>query len=97
MKTRRALLLGMVGSFAGSTLFASSGRAFVIEEMPPHVADALTAACRPLADDHAGLLSVARGDLVARIAQGLLPAGASEQVGCPVCGCSFVVTADDTP
>jgi hypothetical protein len=39
-------------------------------------------------------LSAARTDLLARIARGLLPAGASELVGCPVCGCSFTVTAD---
>lgn len=97
MKTRRALLLGMVGGFAGSALLARAGQAFVVEDMPPHVADALAAACRPAADAHAGLLKSARDNLLARIAQGLLPAGASEQVGCPVCGCSFVVTADSAP
>lgn len=97
MQTRRALLLGMVGGFAGTALLARASQAFTIEEMPPHVADALAAACRPAADTHAGLLKSARDDLLARIARGLLPAGASEQVGCPVCGCSFVVTAGDAP
>jgi hypothetical protein len=94
MSTRRAMLLGMVGGFAGSALLPRATRAFVIEEMPPHVADALAAACRPVADNHAALVKSARDDLLARIANGLLPTSASEQVGCPVCGCSFVVTAD---
>jgi len=94
MGTRRAMLLGMVGSLAGSALLARAAQAFVIEDMPPHVVNALAAACRPAADNHAGLVKSVRDDLLARIAKGLLPAGASEQVGCPICGCSFVVTAD---
>jgi len=31
-----------------------------------------------------------------RIANGTLPAGSSEQVGCPLCGCTFTVTVDGT-
>jgi hypothetical protein len=95
MITRRAMLMGTIGGFAGAGLLSRVSQAFVIEEMPPHVSNALAAACRPAADNnHAALLKSARDDLLARIAKGVLPAGATEQVGCPVCGCNFVVSAD---
>lgn len=93
MNTRRAALLGMVAGIAGSAVLPRIASAFQFDELPPDAAAAFDAACRP-ASDHAGLLRSARSDLLARIAKGLLPAGASEQVGCPVCGCSFTVTAD---
>ncbi len=97
MNTRRAALLGMVSGIAGSALLPRGAAAFFVEEMSPEAAAAFDAACRPASDqtgDHAGLIAATRDDLLARIAKGLLPAGASEQVGCPVCGCSFTVTAD---
>jgi hypothetical protein len=93
MNTRRAALLGMVAGIAGSAILPRVAGAFQFDELPPDAAAAFDAACRP-ASDHAGLLQSARSDLLARIAKGVLPAGASEQVGCPVCGCSFTVTAD---
>lgn len=93
MNTRRAALLGMVAGLAGSAILSRSARAFSVEDLPPDAAAAFDAACRP-ASDHAGLIAAARKDLLARIARGFLPADASEQVGCPVCGCSFTVTAD---
>ena len=92
--TRRAMLLGTLSGFAGTMPLSRAGQAFVIEEMPAHVANALAPACRPRAEGHAALLKSTRDGLLARIAKGLLPAGARERVGCPVCGCSFVVTAD---
>ena len=94
MMTRRAMLLGTLSSLAGAALLSRAGQAFVIEEMPVHVSNALAAACRPTADNHAALLKSTRDDLLARIAKGLLPAGANEQVACPVCCCNFVVSAD---
>lgn len=94
MITRRAMLLGTIGSLGAAALLSRVAQAFVIEEMPAHISNALAAACRPTADNHSALLKSARDDLLARIAKGLLPAGASEQVGCPICGCNFVVTAD---
>lgn len=100
MKTRRDMLLGLVAGAAGFGVLSSRAVAWYYEELTPGQAAALAAACRSSAkfapDDHASLIATARQELVQRIAQGLLPAGASEQVGCPVCGCSFVVTADGT-
>ena len=93
MSTRRAALLGMVTGLAGAALSPRLAAAFSFEEMAPETAAAFDAACRP-ASDHAGLIAAARDDLLARIASGQLPAGASEQVGCPICGCSFTVSAD---
>jgi hypothetical protein len=93
MNTRRAALLGMVAGLAGSSLLSRAAGAFSVEEMAPGTANAFAAACRP-ASGHAGLIAAARKDLLARIAGGNLPAGASEQVGCPICGCNFTVTAD---
>ncbi len=94
MMRRREMLLGTIGGLAGAALLSRMSHAFVIEEMPAHVSNALTAVCRPGADNHTALLKSTRDDLLARIARGLLPAGASAQVGCPICGCSFVVSAD---
>src|SRR5262245_39231525 len=96
MTTRRDLLLGFVAGAAGFGLLADRALAWSVEELTPDQAATLAAACRAKADDHAGLISAARQDLIQRIAQGLLPAGADENVACPVCGCHFVVTAGGT-
>jgi len=94
MITRREMLLGTIGGLAGAALLSRTANAFVIEEMPAHISDTLAATCRPGADNHAALLKSTRNDLLARIAKGLLPATATEQVGCPICGCNFIVSAD---
>jgi predicted DNA-binding transcriptional regulator YafY len=100
MKTRRDMLLGIVAGATGFGVLSSRAFAWYYEELTPGQAAALAAACRSSAnfstDSHADLIAVARQDLLQRIAQGQLPANASEQVGCPLCGCSFVVTADGT-
>ena len=96
MKSRRDLVLGLVAGAAGFGLLSSRAFAFYYDELTPDQAALLAAACRPSADSHASLIANARQDLQSRIAQGLLPAHASEQVGCPICGCNFVVTADGT-
>jgi hypothetical protein len=99
MKTRRDMLLGMMAGAAGFGLVSRRAAAWSEEEMSPGTAAAYAAACRrPAAnkqagEDHGALISSARQDLVQRIAQGLLPADTTEQVGCPICGCSFVVSA----
>jgi hypothetical protein len=98
MKSRRELLLGMVVGALGTGLLSGRALAWYEEELTPDQAAALAAArtCRAARtpEDHAGLIATARQALVQRIANGALPAGSTEQVGCPVCGCSFVVTAD---
>ena len=99
MKSRRELLLGMVAGAVGSALLSGRASAWYEEELTPDQAAALAPrSCRAAPsgkpEEHADLISTAREDLLQRIASGLLPAGASDQVGCPVCGCSFVVTAD---
>lgn len=103
MKTRRELLLGLVVGAAGFGLLSTRAFAWYYEELTPDQAAAFAAACRAAParagsssapENHAGLIATARQDLVRRIAKGMIPTGASEQVGCPVCGCSFVVTAD---
>lgn len=97
MKTRRAALLGMAAGVAGTAILSRGVRAFSVEEMAPDAAAAFDAACRPASNassDHAGLIATARKHLLAQIAGGQVPADASETVGCPVCGCSFTVTAD---
>ena len=96
MKTRRDMLLGLVAGAAGFGLLSNRAFAFYYEELTPDQKALLAAACRPAADNHANLIATARQDLLKRIGQGLLPANASEQVGCPICGCNFVVTADGT-
>ena len=99
MKSRRELLLGMVAGAIGSALLSARASAWYYEELTADQAAALAArACRAAPsgkpEDHVSLIASARKDLLQRIGQGLLPASASEQVGCPVCGCSFVVTAE---
>jgi hypothetical protein len=99
MKSRRELLLGMVAGAVGSALLSGPASAWYEEELTPDQAAALAArACRAAPsgkpEDHAGLIATAREDLLQRIGKGWLPAGAREQIGCPVCGCSFIVTAD---
>jgi hypothetical protein len=98
MRTRRDTLLGLVAGAAGLGLLSSRAFAWYLEELTPDQAAAIAAACRatPVGapENHAGLIASARQELLQRIAKGMLPPGASEQVGCPVCGCSFVVTAD---
>jgi hypothetical protein len=98
MKTRREILLGLVVGAAGFGLLSNRAFAWYLEELTPDQQAAYAAACRAApangSENHGALISATRQDLVQRIAKGLLPAGTSEQVGCPVCGCSFVVTAD---
>jgi hypothetical protein len=101
MRTRRELLLGLVAGAAGFGLLPSRAYAWYVEEMTPEQAAALSAgACRVTAgsapEDHAALIAGTRQTLLQRIASGALPAGSSEQVGCPLCGCTFTVTADGT-
>lgn len=100
MTTRRDMLLGLVAGAAGFGVLSSRAGAWSVEEMSPSTAAAYAAACRrPTAnkqggENHADLIASARRNLLQRIAQGQLPADATEQVGCPVCGCSFVVAAN---
>jgi len=100
MNTRREMLLRFVAGAAGLGLLSTRAVAWYAEEMTPDQAAAFAAACRAAPanapENHTALIASAREDLVQRIAKGLLPAGAREQVGCPVCGCSFVVSADGT-
>jgi hypothetical protein len=99
MKSRRELLLGMVAGAVGAGLPSSRASAWYYEELTPDQAAAFAAgACRATAgtapEDHAALIAGARQTLLQRIANGMLPAGSSERVGCPLCGCTFTVTAD---
>jgi hypothetical protein len=94
MMSRRDLLPGLIAGAAGFGLLSKRAFAFYYEELTPDQKALLAAACRPAADSHANLIANARQDLLQRIAAGQLPANASEQVGCPICGCNFVVTAD---
>ena len=96
MRTRRDLLLGLVAGVAGFGVLSNRAFAWYTEEMTPSQAALLAAACRLSADSHASLIAAIRQDLQSRIGRGLLPANASEQVGCPICGCTFVITADGT-
>jgi hypothetical protein len=96
MKTRRDALLGIVAGAAGFGLISNRAFAWYYDELTPDQKALMAAACRPTADNHATLIATTRQDLLKRISQGLLPANASEQVGCPICGCNFVVTADAT-
>jgi hypothetical protein len=90
------MLLGLTAGAAGFGLLSDRAVAWYTDELTPDQKALLAAACRPAADNHANLVANARQDLLQRIAAGQLPADASEQVGCPICGCSFVVTADST-
>ena len=98
MKTRRELLLGLVAGTAGFGFLSSHAFAWYYEELTPDQAAAMAATCRAAPggapENHAALIASARQALVQRIEKGWLPAGASEQIGCPVCGCSFTITAD---
>lgn len=100
MRTRRDMLLGLMAGAAGFGFISSRASAWYYEELTPDQAAAFAAACRAAPanapENHAGLIASARQRLVQRIAKGMLPAGASEQVGCPVCACAFTVTADAT-
>jgi hypothetical protein len=101
MKSRRELLLGMVAGVAVSAVLSGRASAWYEEELTPDQAAALAAgACRltvgSAPEDHTALIAGARQALLQRIASGALPMSASEQVGCPLCGCSFTVTADGT-
>lgn len=99
MKSRREVLLGMVAGAVGAGLLSSRAYAWYVEDMTPEQAAAFSAgACRVTSGtapaDHAALIANARQALLQRIANGALPVGSSEQVGCPLCGCTFTVTAD---
>lgn len=99
MKSRRELLLGLVAGATGFGLLSSRAFAWYVDEMTPEQAAALSAgACRVTAgtasEDHAALIAATRQTLLQRIANDALPADSSEQVGCPLCGCTFTVTAD---
>jgi hypothetical protein len=99
MTSRREMLLGLVAGAAGFGLFSGRAHAWYVEEMTPEQEAAFAAgACRVTSGtgpaDHAALIASARRTLLQRIASGALPAGSSERVGCPLCGCSFTVTAD---
>jgi hypothetical protein len=96
MKSRRDTLLGLVAGAAGFGLLSTRAFAWYTDELTPEQKALMAAACRPSADSHASLIANARQDLLQRIAAGQLAATASEQVGCPICGCNFVVTADGT-
>ncbi|WP_162917184.1 hypothetical protein [Dongia deserti] len=100
MNARREVLLGLVAGAAGFGLLSSRAFAWYLEEMTPDQEAAFLEACRAApvkqAENHTGLIAAARQSLAQRIANGQLPSGTTEQVGCPVCGCSFVVTADGT-
>ncbi|HET6160665.1 MAG TPA: hypothetical protein VFE34_20130 [Dongiaceae bacterium] len=96
MKYRREILLGLVAGAAGLGFVSNRAFAWYYDELTPDQAATLAAACRLRADSHARLITNARQDLLQRITKGMLPTGASEQVGCPICGCTFVVTADGT-
>jgi hypothetical protein len=89
--------MGMVASGSGLALAAPRALAWHYQDMPPEVEAALNAACGNGGEDHAGLISAGRQDLLRRIAEGLLPVDASERFACPVCGCSVMVTADAAP
>lgn len=98
MMTRRDMLLGLVAGAAGLGVLSSRAFAWYYEELTPGQAASFAAACRSSShyatDNHDGLIGAARRDLLQRIAQGSLPSGSSQEVGCPICGCSFTVTAD---
>jgi hypothetical protein len=96
MKSRRDALLGLIAGAAGFGLLSTRAFAWYTDELTPEQKALMAAACRRAADNHANLVASARQDLLQRIAAGQLPANASEQVGCPICGCNFVVTADGT-
>ncbi len=99
MKSRRELLLGALAGAVGCGLLSGRASAWYYEDLTPDQASALAAdACRVTAgsvpEGHAALIAGARQTLLQRIATGVLPAASSERIGCPLCGCTFTVTAD---
>ncbi len=97
MLTRRQLLSGIALGGLGTGFAAQPASAFTLEPMPKHVAAIMALACKPNSSaDHAQLIGDAQLILRRDIAAGLLPADAKQIVVCPICGCSFTVTADSS-
>ena len=95
MLTRRKLLSGIAVGGLAAGLAPRGAAALDLEPMPKPVADIMALACRPnSAGDHAALISDAQAIMRREIAAGQLPANARQIVTCPICGCSFTVTAD---
>jgi hypothetical protein len=95
MLTRRKLLSGIALGGLATGLAARPAAAFTTEPMPKHLADAVALACKPGNNpEHTELVEEARLILRRDIAAGLLPANTKQIVVCPICGCSFTVTAD---
>jgi hypothetical protein len=95
MLTRRKLLSGIAFGGLATGLAQRPAAAFTVEPMPKRVADIVALACKPNSSaDHAQLIGDAQLILRRDIAAGLLPANTKQIVVCPICGCSFTVTAD---
>lgn len=95
MLTRRNLLSGIALNGLATGLALRSAGAFTVEPMPKKVADIMALACKPgTTGDHTQLIDDAQVILRRDIAAGLLPANTKQIVVCPICGCSFTVTAD---
>jgi hypothetical protein len=95
MLTRRDLLSGIALSGLATGLALRPAAAFTVEPMPKKVADIMALACKSgTSRDHALLIGDAQAILRRDIAAGLLPANTKQIVVCPICGCSFTVTAD---
>ncbi len=95
MLTRRKLLSGIALGGLTAGLAARPAAAFTTEPMPKHLANVMALACTPgNSPEHAALVDEARLILRRDIAAGLLPANTRQTVVCPICGCSFTVTAD---
>ena len=95
MLTRRKLLSGIALGGLATGLAARPVGAFTTEPLPKHLADAVALACKPGSNpEHTALVDEARLVLKRDIAAGLLPANTRQIVICPICGCSFTVTAD---
>jgi len=95
MLTRRKLLSGIALGGLATGLAARPAAALTTEPMPKHLADVMALACTPgNSPEHAELVADAQLILRRDIAAGLLPANTKQIVVCPICGCSFTVTAD---
>jgi hypothetical protein len=95
MLTRRKLLSGIALGGLATGLAARPAAAFTTEPMPKHLADVMALACTSgNSAEHAQLVEDAQLILRRDIAAGLLPANTKQIVVCPICGCSFTVTAD---
>ena len=95
MLTRRRLLSGIALGGLTAGLIPGRASALDLEPMPKPVADVMALACRPNSmADHAALIGDAQAIMRREIAAGQLPANARQIVTCPICGCSFTVTAD---